>query len=119
MAGRREIGRKQGPVAALFVLFGLLLNVATATGAQLDRDPSATRLGSGEMARTASGALLASRTDEDGVDRDDALAALPPTPKVVALDTSSYPSGASGASATLARTLEPFLHYRARAPPAA
>ena len=43
MTGRRQIGGGQRPVAALFVLFGLLLNVAGATGAQLDRDPRAAR----------------------------------------------------------------------------
>lgn len=105
-------------MAALFVLFGLLLNVATATGAQLDRDPRAARLGNSEVVRTASSARLAGRED-DGSDQGDALATLPPAPNIVSLAATSYPSGASRIAAAAARPLDPHFRYRARAPPAA
>lgn len=119
MTGRRQIGGGQRPVAALFVLFGLLLNVAGATGAQLDRDPRAARLGNGEIVRTAAGPRLASRIDDDGGDESETLAALPPAPQIVALATAAYPSGASVAPAPAGQPLDPCFPYQARAPPAA
>lgn len=118
MTGRDEIGRRPGPVAALLVLFGLLLNVATAPGGQLDRDPRAARLGNSEVVRTAAGVRLASRSDDDGSSRDQVVA-LPPAPQPVVADARTYPSGAALSLAVVPRPLDPPAHYRARAPPAA
>jgi hypothetical protein len=119
VTGRKQIGGRRGPVAALFVLFGLLLNVAGATGAQLDRDPRAARLGNGEIVRTAPGARLASRIDDDGTDQDEVSASLPPEPRIAALAATLHPAGASDALAATARPLDPRSPYQARAPPAA
>lgn len=118
MSGRKEIGGKQGPVTALFVLFGLLLNVATAAGA-LDRDPRSARLGSGEIVRTAANSRLASRVDDDGSDRDEVLASLPPAPQLVSLVAVSYPAGRSGTMSAAIRPVDSHSPYQARAPPAA
>lgn len=118
MTGRNQNGGTRGPAAALFVLFGLLLNVATASGA-LDRDPRAARLGSGEIVRTTTGARLASRTDEDGSDHDEIVGAIPPTPQIVALASVMHPAGLSSERSVALRPLDPSFAYRARAPPAA
>ena len=118
MTGRKESGRTRGPVTALFVLFGLLLNVAGGTG-QIDRDPRAARLGNGEIARTTSGPRLASRIDDDRADHEEIVASLPPEPRIVSLGAISYPAGSAEAPAPAPRPLDPLAYYRARAPPAA
>jgi hypothetical protein len=118
VTGRDEIGRTRGPVAALFVLFGLLLNVASASGAQVDRDPRAARLGNGEIVRTAPGTRFASRIENGDADQDEVFASLPPEPRIIALAGTSHPAGPSNVLAA-ARALDPRSPYRARAPPAA
>jgi hypothetical protein len=119
VTGRDEIGKKARPAAALFVLFGLLFNVATAAGAQLDRDPRAARLANSEIVRTVVGPRLASRNDDDGSGREDVGAALPPAPQLVALTADIHPAGAAPAPSATARPLDRPSSYRARAPPAA
>lgn len=119
MTGRKEIGGKRAPAAALFVLFGLLLNVASASSAQLDRDPRAARLGTSEIVRTTAGPRLGSRIDDDRGDEGERLAALPPPPQVVTLAASAYPAGTSAVPVATRRSLDPRFLYRARAPPAA
>lgn len=118
MVGQRQIGRARGPVTALFVLFGLLLNISVATG-QIDRDPRAARLGSGEIVRTAPNARLAGRGDDDRFDHDEVVGSIPPTPQIVALAVVSRPSGSSNATDVAVLPLDRSFHYRARAPPAA
>lgn len=118
MTGRKEIGGKQGPVTALLVLFGLLLNVAGAAGS-LDRDPRAARLGSGEIVRSASTTRIAPRSDDDGGDRDELVGFVPPAPQTVSLASTAYPAGLSDASSAAPTPLPPPAPYQARAPPAA
>jgi hypothetical protein len=105
-------------MTALFVLFGLLLNVACATG-QLDRDPRSARLGNGETVRMTSATRIAGRVDDDGSDHDEALGAIPPMPQIVPLVSASHPAGGGVASAGAPLFLAPPSHYRARAPPVA
>lgn len=117
MTGRKKIGETRVPVTALLVLFGLLLNVASATG-RLDRDPRSARLGNGEVVRTASATRIAGRVDDDS-DHDEILAALPPAPRLVPLAVASHPAGLSRASVDAPLPHAPSAHYWARAPPAA
>ena len=118
VTGRTEIGGTRGPVTALFVLLGLLLNVASATG-QLDRDPRSARLGNGEIVRTTSTARVAGRADDDRADRDEIAGPIPPAPRLVSLGAASHPAGLSSAPSAASLPLAPSAHYRARAPPAA
>lgn len=118
MTGRHEIGRTRGPVTALFVLFGLLLNVAGATGS-LDRDPRAARLGNGEIVRSASTTRIAARADDDNADHDQIVGFVPGPPQLSSLAAMAYPSGLSSIAAAAVPALDPPAHYRARAPPAA
>ena len=118
MTGRKEIGGTRGPVTALFVLFGLLLNVASANG-QLDRDPRSARLGNGEIVRTTTGTRIASRIDDDGADHDEILGTIPPPPRLASLAAASHPAGLASAPWAAPLPLDPRANYRARAPPAA
>lgn len=118
MTGRKDIGGTRGPVTALFVLFGLLLNVASATGS-LDRDPRSARLGSGEIVRTAPGTRLASRADDDRADHDEIVGPLPAEPRVISIAALSHPGGLTPAPTAATPPLAPAAYYQARAPPAA
>lgn len=109
--------RKPGAVAALAVLFGLLLNVAGATGAHPARD-GRTSLGNGEIVRSAAGTRLATRAGNDDADRESVAAVLPPPPRIVTARLSIRPAATSHNATASARTSEPTLSYRARAPPA-
>ena len=117
MAEEVESRRKQGPVTVLTLLFGLLLGFA-APGAQLQADPGQARLGSGEVIRTASGLRLGARSSDENPD-DAKLALVPPAPQIVTELVSVRPVGASVATAGFAPPRAPYLHYQARAPPAA
>ena len=118
MNEHEELRRTGRPVAALFVLFGLLLNVA-GSGPLLARDSSAARLGNGEITRSAIAVRTAGRTSEDGADRDEALALLPPPPNVVTELLSVGPANLSVAATRAGTVRDRPFPYRARAPPAA
>ena len=113
-----EMRRTGRPVAALFVLFGLLLNVA-GSGPLLARDSGAARLGNGEITRSALAVRVAGRASEDGGDLDEALALLSPPPSVVTDLLSVGPANISVATSRADTAHDRPLHYRARAPPAA
>ena len=117
MSERVETKGKQGPVTVLTLLVGLLLGLA-GSGAQLQPDPTQTRLGTGEIIRTASGLRLGGRSSDDNPE-DSKLALVPPAPQVVTELVSVRPATATVTAAANAAALAPHFHYRARAPPAA
>ncbi|MFN3725306.1 MAG: hypothetical protein ACK4SZ_03270 [Allosphingosinicella sp.] len=117
MAEEVESKRKQGPVTVLTLLFGLLIGLS-GPGAQLQTDPGQTRLGNGEIARTASGLRLSSRSSNDNPD-DSKLALVPPAPLVVTELVLGRPATTTAPAAANAAALAPHVHYYARAPPAA
>ena len=112
-----ESKRKQGPVAVLTLLFGLLVGLG-GSGAQLQLDPGSARLGNGEVIRTASGLRLAGRSGSENPDDTD-IALGPPAPQVVTELVSVRPAAATVPAAANAAAFAPNIHYRARAPPAA
>lgn len=116
--GQSKPGRKPRAVAALAILFGLFLNVAGPTSAHMAQDSRAA-LGNGEMVRGGSGLRLAARNGDDGADREDLPAVLPPQPGIVTALLSVRPVAAFANAAVSAPPTEPAPHYRARAPPAA
>ncbi|TFI58591.1 hypothetical protein E2493_09200 [Sphingomonas parva] len=118
MAGRTDRTDRAMPLAALLVLFCLLLGVSPQLGGTV-RDTSA-RLGavrpgaSPSLLRTAERATLS-----DQAAPDQAKAFLPPSPPQIATRTVAYPTSACIVSAASPPATPAPAAYRARAPPAA
>lgn len=116
--GQSRPGRKPRAVAALAVLLGLFLNVAGPTSAHMAQGSRAA-LGNGEMVRGGSGLRLAARNGDDGADREDLPAVLPPQPRIVTALLSTRPAASFASPSLSVAPAGPAPHYRARAPPAA
>ena len=114
-------GGRRAPLAALFILLGLLLGSGPAAAARSDPGDHVPRLGSDRHGATAplvrSSQREAVPDDADGPETHPFDGAR--VPHVVTLSPATRPGGAGSAETPSARAEAPPASYRARAPPAA
>ena len=112
-----QSGRRQGPVAVLTLLLGLLVGLAGGTGvqSQFDRGAQLT-LGDGAL-RNAT--LRAARSADQDSEADEPSAPAPSASGVVTELVALRPSGATLPAGQVSIPAASQFSYRARAPPAA
>ena len=117
MSEKCEAKQRRGPVTVLTLLFGLLLGTPAA-GAQLQVEPGTARAAPSEVIRSGA-ALRIARSGEEKPDADDALALLPPPPRLATELAFVRPMSPAADADLLAADLGRHVPYQARAPPAA
>jgi hypothetical protein len=108
---------RQGPVAVLTLLFGLLVCLAGGTGLQLQPEPGNAQLRLGESLRGGTTLRLV-RAGNEEPDSEDAHALLSAPPRIVTDVVSLRPALAVSSSASTVQPTHRHIPYQARAPPA-
>lgn len=113
-----ERERKQGALTVLALFIAVLFGQGgVASAAELDN--RATRLGQSDAARQGAILRTIARGTAEEADPDDALAALPPLPRVQRDRVSFGPANEAAPRDDFDSSADRPLPYRARAPPAA
>jgi len=115
----KEAGRRQRPVAALAILFGLLLGFSGPAGARLGADPGAARIGHGDGSRPTFNLRTTRCDDEPAEDRAAPVLLLAAPPQIVTEHGALRPAADGGSIPASFAPADRHFAYFARAPPAA